>query len=86
MNQQERRATEMERRLLRQLAANLGMGAALGAGFALWLLLSDAHGISSAIAGSEAPTIMRLIFVVGLAAHFGFCAALTAFLMLVSDD
>jgi hypothetical protein len=83
---QERRASEMDRRLLRQLAGNLGMGAALGAAFALSLLLTDAHGISAAIAGSEAPLIMRVIFVVGLAAHFGFCAALTAFLMLVSED
>jgi hypothetical protein len=83
---QERRATETERRLLRQLAGNFGMGAALGTLFAISLLMSNAHGIYSVIAGSEAPMIMNTIFVVGLAAHFGFGAALTAFAMLVTDD
>jgi hypothetical protein len=82
----ERRASEMERRLLRQLAGHLAMGVALGSCFALGLLLSNAHGITSAIDGSEAPAIMRTIFVIGLAAHFGFGAALTGFLMLLSED
>jgi hypothetical protein len=80
------RAADRERRLLRQIAGNLSMGAALGACFALWLLLTNVQGISTVIAGSDAPVIMRAIFVIGLAAHFGFAAALTAFVMLMSED
>jgi hypothetical protein len=72
--------------MLRQLAGNFGMGAALGACFAISLLMTNARGISSVIAGSEAPVIMNAIFVVGLAAHFGFGAALTVFAMLMTDD
>jgi hypothetical protein len=81
-----RRVGELERRLPRHLAGNFAMGATLGACLAFSLLLANAHGLSSAINGSEAPGIVRVVFVVGLAAYLGFGAALTAFLMLVSDD
>jgi hypothetical protein len=74
-----------QRRLLRQLAGHLAMGASLGALFALWLLGTNFQHIFDVIAGSEAPLVMHAVFVLGLAAHFAFGAALTAFLFIVSE-
>lgn len=74
-----------QRQLIRQLAGHLLMGAVLGALFALWLLRTNFQHIFDVIAGSEAPLLMHTIFVGGLAAHFAFGAALTAFLFIVSE-
>uniref|UniRef100_Q07LB6 Uncharacterized protein n=1 Tax=Rhodopseudomonas palustris (strain BisA53) TaxID=316055 RepID=Q07LB6_RHOP5 len=81
-----RSAMHNERRLLRQLAGHLMMGASLGALLALWLLETNFQRLFDVIAGSEAPIIMHAVFVTGLAAHFAFGAALTAFLMIGSED
>ena len=62
------------------------MGAALGAVFATVLLLSNSFGLSDLIATSEAPRTLQMLFVIGVAFHFALGAALTAFLMLASDD
>jgi hypothetical protein len=75
-----------QRRLLRQLAGHLAMGASLGALVALWLLQTNFQHIFDVIAGSEMPIVMNAVFVVGLAAHFAFGAALTAFLFIVSES
>jgi uncharacterized membrane protein len=81
-----RSAMHNERRLLRQLAGHLMMGASLGALFALWLLGTNFQRIFDVIAGSEAPIVMHAVFVTGLAAHFAFGAALTAFLLLTAEE
>jgi hypothetical protein len=75
-----------QRRLLRQLAGHLMMGASLGALFALWLLGTNFQRIFDVIAGSEMPIVMHAVFVTGLAAHFAFGAALTAFLFIFSEE
>lgn len=81
---QRRRA--YERRKWRQVAGHFAMGAAFGAVFAIVLLIGDYFGISRAIDSSEAPTVVRIILVVGMAGSFAFCAAITGFLFLVHED
>lgn len=80
------RARDQERRTALRLAGQFALGAALGAVFAMLLLWRDSFGLSDLIASSEAPRTLQLLFVIGIAFHFALGAALTAFLMLASDD
>jgi hypothetical protein len=80
------RRREYERRKWRQVAGHFGMGAVLGAVFALVVLFKNYFGLASVIDTSEAPTLVRMIFVVGVAGSFAFCAAITGFLFLVHED
>jgi hypothetical protein len=81
-----RRDRDFERGMWRRVAGHFGMGAVLGAGFALIVLYKNSFGIAGAIAGSEAPTVVRIAFVAGVANAFAFCAAITGFLFLLAED
>mgnify|MGYP003704790369 CR=1 FL=1 len=59
---------DYERRKWRQVAGHFGMGAAVGAVFAAIVLFKNFFGISTVIDTSEAPLVVRIIFVVGMAA------------------
>ncbi|NEV80443.1 hypothetical protein DYI24_25730 [Rhodopseudomonas sp. BR0C11] len=81
-----RHDSDYERRKWRQVAGHFGMGAAFGALFAGLVLFNNYFGLSSVIATSEAPILVRIIFVVGVAGSFAFMAAITGFLFLVHED
>ncbi|QLH72120.1 hypothetical protein [Rhodopseudomonas palustris] len=81
-----RHDNDHERRKWRQVAGHFGMGAAFGALFAGIVLFNNYFGLSSVIATSEAPILVRIIFVVGVAGSFAFMAAITGFLFLVHED
>jgi hypothetical protein len=72
--------------VLRQFARHLAMGGTLGALCGLSLLSANYQGLADAIAGNEAPQLMRAIFVLGLSAQFGFGASITGFLLMFSDE
>jgi len=80
------RARDQERRLARQLAGHFAMGAVLGMLFAAVLLWRNSFGLSDLIATTEAPRLLQMLFVIGVAFHVALGAALTAFLMLTADD
>jgi hypothetical protein len=82
----QRRGFERERRLAWQLAGHFAMGAGLGAAFALWLLWSNTQRIFDLISGSTAPLTMTLVLVVGVSVQFAFGAAITAFLLIMSEE
>jgi hypothetical protein len=84
MNQ--RHGLERERRLAWRLAGHFGMGAGLGAAFALSLLWSNAQRIFDVIAGSTAPVTLMVLMVVGLSVQFAFGAAITAFLLIMAEE
>jgi len=75
-----------ERRKWRQVAWHFAMGAVLGAGFAVVLLIGNYFGLARVIDTSEAPTLVRIIFVVGMAGSFAFLTAITGFLFLLHED
>lgn len=77
---------DFERSKWRQVAGHFGMGAVLGASLALVVLFKNSFGISDAIAGSESPAVVRIVFIAGIANAFAFCAAITGFLFLVAED
>lgn len=81
-----RHGNDYERRKWRQVAAHFGMGAAFGALFAAIVLYNNYFGLSGVIATSEEPTLVRIIFVVGVSGSFAFMAAITGFLFLVHED
>lgn len=81
-----RRHQDFERSKWRQVAGHFGMGAVLGASLAVVVLFKNSFGITDAIAGSEAPTVVRIAFIVGVANTFAFCAAITGFLFLLAED
>ncbi|RJF78849.1 hypothetical protein [Rhodopseudomonas palustris] len=84
MRDDERRV--YERRKWRQVAGHFVMGAVFGAGFAIILLIGNYFGLAKVIDTSEAPMLIRVVLVVGIAGSFAFCAAITGFLFLVHED
>ncbi|MCD0415836.1 hypothetical protein LOC51_01295 [Rubrivivax sp. JA1024] len=86
MMRNDRDKRDYERRKWRQVAGHFGMGAAFGALFAAIVLYNNYFGLSGVIDTSEAPTLVRIIFVVGVAGSFAFMAAITGFLFLVHED
>ena len=82
----DRHKRDYERRKWLQVAGHFAMGAVFGAVFAAIVLYKNYFGISTVIDTSEAPLMVRVIFVVGMAGSFAFCAAITGFLFLVHED
>lgn len=80
------RRRDYERKKWLQVAAHFGMGAVFGAIFAAIVLFQNYFGLSTVIATSEAPTLVRVVFVVGVAGSFAFLAAITGFLFLVHEE
>jgi hypothetical protein len=82
----DRQKRDYERRKWLQVAGHFGMGAAFGAVFALIVLYKNYFGLAGVIDTSEAPMLVRTIFVVGMAGSFAFLSAITGFLFLVHED
>ncbi|WP_022723711.1 hypothetical protein [Rhodopseudomonas sp. B29] len=80
------RRRDYERKKWLQVAGHFGMGAVFGAVFAGIVLFQNYFGLSTVIATSEAPTLVRVVFVVGVSGSFAFLAAITGFLFLVHED
>jgi len=74
-----------ERRVVRQLAGHLLMGAVLGTSLALYLLLSNTLHVFDIVKASEAPAEVFAVFVVGLAAYVAFGATITGFLFMCDE-
>ena len=75
-----------DRKLLQELAFHLVMGAALGAIFAIMLLVVDAQPLLHVILHGTAPTLTLIVFVSFISMYFGFGAAITGFHFVISDD
>lgn len=71
--------------LLAALASNATMGAAIGLGFSLVLLLFDGFGIRSLVAHSANPTTSVALFAGVITLDFAFGAGLTGFFLTIME-
>ena len=75
-----------DKKLFRELAVHLLMGAALGAIFAVLLLAIDAQHLLLASLHGTAPTLTLIIFVSVISMYFAFGAVITGFHFVISDN
>src|SRR5947209_2410192 len=74
-----------DRWMVRQLARQAVMGAALGTILALVLLVSNCQHLLDAVMASPAPLTVSVIFVAGLSIYLAFGATVTGFLLILQE-
>jgi hypothetical protein len=72
--------------VFRQVIRHFAMGSSIGPIFAAAVLALNSQEIFNVVLNSSAPTTTLIIMVIGVSAYFGFGAAITGFVFIVTAE